>query len=102
ALLHHHPNAADLPRAGLVHRLDKDTSGLLAVAKTPQAQTALVRQLQARTITREYLAVACGHFTGPGTIDAPIGRHPKHRRKMAVTPGGKPAITHYRPLEQFA
>jgi 23S rRNA pseudouridine1911/1915/1917 synthase len=99
ALLHHAPAAQHLPRAGIVHRLDKDTSGLLVVAKTEASQQALVRQLQARTVKRTYLAVARGRIAGPGTVDAPIGRHPVHRTKMAVVASGKPAVTHYRVRE---
>ncbi len=95
ALLHHAPQLADIPRAGIVHRLDKDTSGLLVVAKTLTAQTALVRQLQARTVKREYLAVAHGEVARNGKVDAPIGRHQTQRTKMAVAEHGKPAVTHY-------
>lgn len=99
ALLQHAPALAAIPRAGIVHRLDKDTSGLLVVAKTLEAQTALVRQLQEHSVTREYLAVVHGTVAREGTVDAPIGRHQTQRTRMAVTPGGKPAITHYEPLE---
>ena len=103
ALLHHCPQLVELPRAGIVHRLDKDTSGLLVVAKTPEAQIRLTRDLQARTVKRVYWAVALGRFeTNAGVIDAPIGRHPVHRTRMAVVPGGKPAVTHYRVLRQYA
>jgi 23S rRNA pseudouridine1911/1915/1917 synthase len=102
ALLHHAPALEHLARAGIVHRLDKDTSGLLVVAKTEPAQHALVRQLQARTVKRTYLAVVRGKVAGPGKVDAPIGRHPVHRTRMAVVPGGKTAITHYRVREAFA
>jgi len=104
ALLHHVPGIAEVPRAGIVHRLDKDTSGLLVVAKTLEAQTDLVRQLQARTVKRQYLAFVAGMVFVQSTIEAPIGRHPSQRIKMAVVPetrGGKAAITHYRGLEQF-
>lgn len=102
ALLHHCPALQALPRAGIVHRLDKDTSGLLVVAKTPQAQAGLVRALQARTVKRVYWAVALGRFEqGQGTIEAPIGRHPVQRTRMAVVPDGKPAVTHYRVLRQY-
>ncbi len=105
-LLHHAPALAQVPRAGIVHRLDKDTSGLMTVAKTLEAQTALVRQLQARTVRREYLAVAAGVVTQAGTVDAPIGRHPSQRTQMAVlaadAAGAKPAITHYAPLAVYA
>lgn len=99
ALLHHAPGAQHLPRAGIVHRLDKDTSGLLVVAKNEAAQQALVRQLQARTVKRTYLAIARGRIAKAGTVDAPIGRHPVQRTKMAVVASGKPAVTHYRVRE---
>jgi 23S rRNA pseudouridine1911/1915/1917 synthase len=102
ALLHHVPASADLPRAGIVHRLDKETSGLLVVAKTEAAQASLVRQLQARTVKRTYVAVVRGRVERDGTVDAPIGRHPVQRTKMAVVPAGKPAVTHYRVRERFA
>ena len=101
ALLHHVPQAQSLPRAGIVHRLDKETSGLLVVAKTEAAQAALVRQLQARSVSRTYLAVARGRVARDGTVDAPIGRHPVQRTKMAVVPNGKPAVTHYELIERF-
>jgi 23S rRNA pseudouridine1911/1915/1917 synthase len=101
ALLHHAPQLAGVPRAGIVHRLDKDTSGLLVVAKTLAAQTDLVRQLQARTVTREYLALATGDVARGGSIDAPIGRHPTKRTTMAVVATGKPARTHYEVVERF-
>jgi 23S rRNA pseudouridine1911/1915/1917 synthase len=103
ALLHHAPQLKDLPRAGIVHRLDKDTSGLLVGAKTIAAQTSLVRQLQARTVKREYRAIVWGEVWQNGTVETQIGRHPHARTKMAVTRvGGKPAITHYEVLERFA
>jgi 23S rRNA pseudouridine1911/1915/1917 synthase len=95
ALLRHAPANADLPRAGIVHRLDKDTSGLLVVAKTLTTQTDLVRQLQAHTVAREYVAVVHGTLAGDGNIDAPVGRHPVQRTRMAVVANGKPARTHY-------
>jgi 23S rRNA pseudouridine1911/1915/1917 synthase len=101
ALLHHAPGASRLPRGGIVHRLDKDTSGLLVVAKTEAAQQSLVRQLQARTVKRTYLAVARGRIARDGTVDAPIGRHPVQRTKMAVVEAGKPAVTHYRVRERL-
>ena len=101
ALLHHAPQLAEVPRAGIVHRLDKDTSGLLAVAKTLTAQTALVRQLQARSVQREYLALVFGEVTRAGKVDAPIGRHPVQRTKMAVVRDGKEAATHYSVEERF-
>lgn len=102
ALLHHASSLATVPRAGIVHRLDKETSGLLVVAKTLEAQTDLVRQLQARTVKRIYLALVEGVLYGEGVIDAAIGRHPTQRTKMAVLERGKPAVTHYRVLENFA
>lgn len=103
ALLHHVPQLTELPRAGIVHRLDKDTSGLLVVAKTIAAQTSLVRQLQARTVKREYRAMVWGQVWRNGKVDAEIGRHPNARTKMAVRRvGGKPAITHYEVLERFS
>jgi 23S rRNA pseudouridine1911/1915/1917 synthase len=101
ALLHHAPQLASVPRAGIVHRLDKDTSGLLVVAKTITAQTALVRQLAARTVKRQYLALAAGDVTRGGVVDAPIGRHPTRRTTMAVVSTGKPARTHYEVVERF-
>ena len=100
-LLHYAPALDALPRAGIVHRLDKDTSGLLLVGKTLQSHTALTRALAEREITREYLAVCIGVLTGGGTIDAPVGRHPVDRRKMTVRDDGKPAISHYRVVERF-
>ena len=100
-LLHHHRPLADIPRAGIVHRLDKDTSGLLVVAKTLEAQTDLVRQLQARTVVRQYLALVHGVVARDGTVDAPIGRHQTQRTRMAVTEHGRAARTHYRVLERF-
>ena len=102
ALLQHEPRLAEVPRAGIVHRLDKETSGLLVVARTLVAQTDLVRQLQARTVKREYAAVAHGVIARDGTVEAPIGRHPVSRTRMAVVARGKPAVTHYRVLERYA
>lgn len=101
ALLHHDPQLAHLPRAGIVHRLDKDTSGLLVVARSLESHTDLVRQLQARTVSREYLALVRGELVAGGTVDAPIGRHPVDRKRMAVVGGGREAITHYRVEERF-
>lgn len=101
ALLHHATQLSAVPRAGIVHRLDKETSGLLVVAKTLEAQTSLVRQLQKRSVKRDYLALVLGHVSVEGWIDAPIGRHPVQRTKMAVTVGGKEARTHYRVTEKF-
>ncbi|MCX8049477.1 MAG: 23S rRNA pseudouridine(1911/1915/1917) synthase RluD [Methylohalobius sp.] len=102
ALLYHAPELAGLPRAGIVHRLDKDTSGLMVVAKTLAAHCSLVSQLQARTVRREYLALVQGRLTAGGTISAPIGRHPHDRKRFAVVQGGKEAITHYRIAERFS
>lgn len=101
ALLHHAPVTAHLPRAGLVHRLDKDTSGLLVVAKSERARTGLVEQLQTRRMGREYQAVVSGVLVAGGLVDVPIGRHAIDRKRMAVSPGGKPAITHFRVAERF-
>ena len=100
ALLHYVPQVAELPRAGIVHRLDKDTSGLLVIAKTLFAQTDLVRQLQARTVKREYLALVYGEVDRSNTIDAAIGRDPHNRTKRMVQAQGKPAITHYEVIER--
>ncbi|WP_372612160.1 23S rRNA pseudouridine(1911/1915/1917) synthase RluD [Halomonas sp.] len=101
ALLHHCPALAGVPRAGIVHRLDKDTTGLMVIAKTLAAQAALVEQLQARTVSREYDAIAVGVMTAGGTLDEPIGRHPRDRKRQAVNASGKPAVTHYRVVERF-
>ena len=101
ALLHHAPQLATLPRAGIVHRLDKDTSGLLVVAKTLESHLALVEQLKARTVHREYRALVVGDLVAGGTIEAPIGRHPTQRTRMAVVQRGRPATTRYRVLERF-
>ncbi len=101
ALLHYAPELAALPRAGLVHRLDKDTSGLLVVARTLVAHTALVRALAQHQVQREYLALIQGTPLAGGTIEAPLGRDPHQRTKMAVVLKGKPAITHYRVAERF-
>jgi 23S rRNA pseudouridine1911/1915/1917 synthase len=100
-LLHHVPALKDLPRAGIIHRLDKETSGLLLVGKNLASHTALTRLLADREISRDYLAICNGVLTGGGTINAPIGRHPVDRRKMAIRDDGKPAVTHYRVLERF-
>lgn len=101
ALLHHSPGLAAIPRAGIVHRIDKDTSGLLMVAKTLRAHKSLVDQLQERSIHREYLALAQGYLTAGGTVDAPIGRHPHDRKRYTVREDGKEAITHYRIAERL-
>ena len=102
ALLHHAPEVADVPRAGIVHRLDKDTSGLLVVAKTAQAQAHLVEQLQARSVKRHYRALVHGRVQAGGTVDANIGRHPTRRTRMAVVADGRTALTHYNVMERFA
>ena len=102
ALLNYAPEVENLPRAGIVHRLDKDTSGIMVAARSLVAHTSLVEQLQTRTMGREYDAVVVGTLTGGGTVDAPIGRHPRERKKMAVVAGGKPAVTHYRLAERFS
>jgi 23S rRNA pseudouridine1911/1915/1917 synthase len=101
ALLAHSPRLAGVPRAGIVHRLDKDTSGLLVVAKTVEAQVSLVKQLAERTMRRVYLALVQGDPPASGTIDAPVGRDTRARTRMAVTHRGKPARTAYRVLERF-
>jgi len=101
ALLYHDPALAKVPRAGIVHRLDKDTSGLMVVARTIEAQTDLVRQMQAHTVKRYYQALVRGKVELGGTVDAPVGRHPTQRTKMAVVKTGKPARTHYRIVERF-
>jgi 23S rRNA pseudouridine1911/1915/1917 synthase len=101
ALLHHDPALEHVPRAGIVHRLDKDTSGLLVVARSVEAQVALVRQMQARSVERIYLAVAHGVVAREGSVEKPIGRDPRQRTRMAVVAGGRPALTHYQPVESF-
>jgi 23S rRNA pseudouridine1911/1915/1917 synthase len=101
-LLHHVPSLAQLPRAGIIHRLDKDTSGLLLIPKTLIAHTYLVRELATRKIERGYQAIVRGQFTTGGTINLPIGRHPTFRQKQAVIAQGKPAVTHYHILERFS
>ncbi len=101
ALLHHVPDIINVPRAGIVHRLDKDTTGLMVVAKNIQAQTQLVDQLQKRSVSRIYECIVIGVITAGGKIDAPIGRHGQQRQRMAVMEGGKQAISHYRVLERF-
>lgn len=107
SVLAHCPNNSALPRGGIVHRLDKDTTGLMVVAKSLEAHSSLVRQLQQRTVSRVYRAIVKGNFISGGTVDAPIGRHPSARTKMAVakasdTHGAKVAVTHYRIAERFA
>lgn len=101
ALLDRVPDINTVPRAGIVHRLDKDTTGLMVVAKTLTAQTHLVEQLQSRTMSREYEAVITGTLVAGGIVDAPIGRHPTKRTHMAVRDSGKPAVTHYRVIKKF-
>ncbi len=101
-LLHHAPELENIPRAGILHRIDKDTSGLLLIARSLPAHTRLVRALEQREIRREYRAVCNDRLTAGGTIDAPIGRHRTQRTRMAVTDSGKPAVTHYRVLARFA
>ncbi|MCB1616463.1 MAG: 23S rRNA pseudouridine(1911/1915/1917) synthase RluD, partial [Pseudomonadales bacterium] len=102
ALIYHYPRQELLPRAGIVHRLDKDTSGLMVVAKTLKAHHSLVKQLQARSVSREYAAVVQGQVRSAGRVEGNIGRHPHHRTRMAVLQvGGKEAITHYRVDQQF-
>lgn len=100
-LLHHVASLEEVPRAGIIHRIDKETSGLLLVAKTLQAHTALVRLLANREISRRYLAICNGVLTGGGTIDEPLARHPVDRKRMSVQQNGKPAITHYTVIERF-
>lgn len=101
ALLHRVPGLQAVPRAGIVHRLDKDTSGLLVVAKTLEAHHALVAQLRERRVRREYRALVVGEPAASGVVDAPLGRHPRHRTRMAVVSGGRPALTRYRVLERL-
>ena len=101
ALLYHCPALSLVPRAGIVHRLDKDTTGLMVVAKTIEAHTDLVTQLQARTVKRQYQAVVNGLVTSSGVVDQPIGRHPRQRIKMAVVSDGKEARTHYSVVQRF-
>ena len=103
ALLHFDPELARIPRAGIVHRLDKDTSGVMVVARSLRAHTALVAQLQARDMHRQYLAIVYGSMIAGGSVDAPIGRHPRDRLRQAVVdePSGRPAVTHYRVRERF-
>lgn len=101
ALLSHAPELEIIPRAGIVHRIDKGTTGLLMIAKTLQAHNSLVNQLQERTVEREYQAIAMGVMTAGGTVDQPMGRHPIERKRMAVTSSGKTAITHYRVVHRY-
>jgi 23S rRNA pseudouridine1911/1915/1917 synthase len=101
ALLHQFPDLAGLPRAGVVHRLDKDTTGVMVVARSRPAHIALVRQLAKRRVGRDYLAIVVGRVTAGGSVDAPIGRHHFQRTRMAVVDDGRPSLTHYRVLERF-
>jgi 23S rRNA pseudouridine1911/1915/1917 synthase len=101
ALLHHAPQLKELPRAGIIHRLDKDTSGLLVVAKTADALTDLSTQLKNRTISRIYQAIIFGIVTSGGTVDEPIARHPMQRKRMAVMDTGRPSVTHFRVMEKY-
>ncbi len=101
ALLHHDPDLENLPRAGIVHRLDKDTSGIMVVARSIRAHTSLIGQLQKHSLKREYQAIVFGTVIAGGKVDAPIGRHPTQRVRMAVVENGKPAITHFRVETRF-
>ena len=101
AVLHHSPQTGGLPRAGIVHRLDKDTSGLMVVAKTRAAHQSLTAQLRARSLGRRYLALVCGRVIAGGMIEAPVGRHPRERKRMAVRAGGRVAVTRYRVARRF-
>jgi 23S rRNA pseudouridine1911/1915/1917 synthase len=101
ALLHFDSSLQTLPRSGIVHRLDKDTSGVMVVARSLRAHTSLVEQLQRRSMSRTYRAIACGQPSARGSVDAPVGRHPRNRVKMAVVPNGKPAVSHYRVLRRM-
>jgi 23S rRNA pseudouridine1911/1915/1917 synthase len=101
ALLHHDPKLAEIPRGGIVHRLDKDTSGLMVVARTMRAHTSLVEQLSARDVHRQYAAIVYGAMVAGGRVDMPIGRHPHDRLKQAVREDGRDAVTHYRVRERF-
>lgn len=101
ALLFHFPELAQVPRAGIIHRLDKETSGLLIIARNLTAHTQLIKQMREHEIEREYIALATGHLTAGDTIDAPLARHTQHRTKMAVNENGKPAVTHYRVIKRY-
>mgnify|MGYP001590759412 CR=1 FL=1 len=101
ALLHYDPVLGRLPRAGIVHRLDKDTTGIMVVARNAESHTYLVKQLQARCIKREYLALVAGVMTAGGKVENPIGRHPVHRTRMAVSGRGKPAVTHFQVIKKY-
>jgi len=101
ALLHYDAGLKVVPRAGIIQRLDKDTSGIMVIARTPESHTRLVADMRARKIKREYQAIVTGVMTAGGSIDHPIGRHPQKRTRMAVTRSGKPAVTHYRIIKKF-
>jgi len=101
ALLHFEPGLAAIPRSGIVHRLDKDTSGVMVVARSLRAHSSLVAQLQNRSMSRIYEAIALGHMRRGGSVDKAIGRHPRDRKRMAVVNSGRPAVTHYRILQTF-
>ena len=101
ALLHHDPALARVPRCGIIQRLDKDTSGIMVIARTPVAHTWLTGQMRRRLIKREYDAIVSGELTAGGTVDAPLGRHAVQRTRMAVSEGGRVAVTHYRILKRF-
>lgn len=101
ALLHFDPKLAEIPRGGIVHRLDKDTSGLMVVARSMRAHTSLVEQLSERDVHRQYLAIVYGAMVAGGRVDAPLGRHPRDRLKQAVREDGREAVTHYRVRERF-
>jgi len=101
ALLYRFPGLSAVPRAGIVHRLDKDTSGLMAVARTSAAHVSLTGQLKERTVRREYRALVAGRVSRGGQVELPIGRHPRRRKRMAVVAAGRPALTRYRVLERF-
>ncbi len=100
-LLFHDPGLIELPRAGIVHRLDKDTTGLMVIGRSQAAYKRLVEAIAARKVKREYRALVIGSMPAGGTIDEPIGRHPTQRTRMAVNPMGKPSVTHFRVLEHF-
>jgi len=102
ALLHFDPALAAIPRSGIVHRLDKDTTGVMVVARSLRAHTSLVAQLRSRSMSRIYEAIALGEMRSGGSVDAPVGRHPRDRKRMAVVASGRPAVTHYRILQTFA
>lgn len=101
ALLHFDPALAAIPRSGIVHRLDKDTTGVMVVARSLRAHTSLVAQLHSRSMSRIYEAIALGGMSRGGSVDAPVGRHPRDRKRMAVVASGRPAVTHYRILQTF-